>query len=875
MSASNLPYSEADLLVQGAPPPRRGRQLDTVAFPLGGIGTGMVSLGGWGQLRDWEIHNRPAKGAANRFAFFMLRCRHAERTVTKVLQGPVGGYYLGDGHTLGHNAGEGLPHFREVSFDGRFPIATVNLTDPEMPLDVELEAFSPFIPLNARDSSLPAAILVYRLTNPRRRTVEATLFGNLSNDCGDPKRHTRSNKARRAKGVEGLWLTTEEEAGEDPTLGTMALSTPLGDVGILPSWSGFQGHQLINHYWQLTAESDIFPPPAGKSGGVAGDTGTIAIDVSVAPGQTIEVPIFITWHFPVCRHWQAREEDGQDVTPTWQNWYATEWSDAWDVAAYVAKHYPRLRAETTLFRDSLFESTLPSPVLDAVSSQLSILKTPTCLRLTDGTFYGFEGCSNTCGCCEGSCTHVWNYAQALPFLFPDLQRSVREADWNNSLLDDGWVTFRMPLPLGTKATPNFFPAADGQMGTVIQVWREYLISGDLDWLKSIWPHCKQALEFAWVYWDADRDGLMEGLQHNTYDNEWYGPNTMCGSLYLAALRAGEELAKLVGDTDAAATYREVFESGSVLTDQTLYNGEYYEQQVEPGAAQAWPEAQRNLTTGRGTDSRMKLWPAWQFGKGCLSDQLLGQWYADQYELGDLYLPDHIDSTLQAIFRHNWKPSLSGHCCTLRVYAVDGEAGLLIATWPRGERPGDPFWFADEVWCGIEYQVASHLILRGQVTSGLAIVKGVRDRYTGERRNPWDEIECGHHYARSMASYSLLTSLSGFHYHAAEHRLAFDPKVSVSDFRAFFSVGSGWGMLGQRRDDNHLEATVQARYGRLDLNELQLGSLGSEPALTVVARLGQQPVKAEAEARDSAVMVRFPDGVELVPGRTLRVTVRRA
>ncbi len=854
-------YTRDELHDPQPPGPLTGRSLSQIAFPLGGLGTGMVSLGGWGQLRDWEIRNRPAKGFQIPQAFFTLHCDDGQRTVAKVLQGPFGGDHVGDGHTLGHHAGQGLPHFREVSFDGRFPIATVSLRDETVPLRVELEAFNPFIPLDDKDSGIPVAILIYRLTNPTRRHVTATVFGNLANVIGDPQRVTRVSKRRRAGGIAGLYLATDPPADGSPELGTMALATPLDGVKVLPNWATDHVHQWLNCFCNHVIEQGVLPRP-GKAAGSG--VGSIAVTVELAPGATVEVPMLIAWHFPRVGHWQQQEQDGCDCTPTWANWYAGVWRDAWDVAAYTAANLDRLRAETHRFRDALFASTVPGHVLDAVSSQMSILKTPSCLRLPDGTFYGFEGCSNTSGCCEGSCTHVWNYAQALPYLFPALQRSMREKHWEFSLLPDGWQTFRMPLPLGTPAGPTFFPAADGQMGSVAQIYREWLISGDDAWLKSIWPRCKQALEFAWVYWDADRDGVMEGLQHNTYDNEFYGPNTMMGSLYLAALRAAEEMARRLGDP-AADEYRRLFESGSKWTDEHLFNGDYYEQDVRPEALDPWPEAQRKIGA-RGMDSRFPDWPAWQFGKGCLSDQLIGQWYAAMLGLGDLYDRRHVKQALKSIFAHNWRAELHDHACRLRVYAVGDEPGLLIGTWPRGERPGEAFWFADEVWTGIEYQVASHLIYEGLVDEGLTIVKGVRDRYTGERRNPWNEIECGHHYTRAMASYGLLLALSGFRYRAADGHLDLDPKLDVDPFRTFFSVASGWGTITVKRG----EATtveVAPEYGQISVASIALPIKAS--AVKVTGRLGRRSLKATVERG----VLRLAEPAHVAAGESLVVTAK--
>ena len=248
---------------------------------------------------------------------------------------------------------------------------------------------------------------------------------------------------------------------------------------------------------------------------------------------------------------------------------------------------------------------------------------------------------------------------------------------------------------------------------------------------------------------------MEGMQHNTYDMEFYGPNTMMGSLYLGALRAAEEIARYLGEEDKANEYADLFARGSAFSDQKLFNGQYYEQIVNPDAHLSWPENLRQLAINHGMDDKFPRWPRWQFGKGCVSDQLIGQWYAEMLGLGALYKRSNVRKALQSVFRYNWLPDLTDHFCSLRVYALNQEAGLLIASWPKGERPGYAFWFADEVWCGIEYQVASHLIYEGLVGGRHRRGEGIRDRHRGDRRNPWDEFECGHHYARSLASYALL------------------------------------------------------------------------------------------------------------------------
>jgi len=845
VARKGIPYSRKDLHRRGPQPSYRGRRLDHIAFPLGGIGTGMVSLGGWGQLRDWEIRNRPAKGFTVPDSFVTLKVRQqGAEPITKVVQGPAGGDHIGGGGSMPRQSGEGLPHFRKVTFKGHFPFATVRFRDPDVPVRVTLEAFNPFIPLNADDSGIPVAIFLYKLRNVSSKPVSATLYANLTNVVGHPDPEGRVNEAREGLGMTGLYLTTSKHPRTSPRFGSMALVTTWEEAAVWPRWIG--GHGTVGKFWEAVAWGDEFPPPAGEL-----PTGTVAAHVELPANSEETIPFLITWHFPVFEHWRASHcEDGCERAATWRNYYATVWDDAWDVAEYVVSHYDRLYDETRRFHDSLFASTVPAHVLDAVSSQLSILKSPTCLRLEDGTLYGFEGCNDTSGCCEGSCTHVWNYAQALPYLFPSLQRSMLDAHLTYSMADDGFIQFRMPLPLGTEAKAGFLPAADGQNGLVMQAYREWLVCGDRVWLARVWPKVKLALEFAWKYWDADRDGVMEGVQHNTYDQEWWGPNTMTGSLYLGALRAGEELALAVGDTKAAAVYRKLFEKGSAWTDRHLFNGEYYEQQVNPKANDLWPEPYHG-TNDRGRDDRFPDWPRWQFGQGCLSDQLIGQWVAAMLGLGYLYDKRNVRKALRAIVRHNWRADLSDHPCTLRIYAVNDEAGLLIASWPHGGRPGYPFWFADEVWCGIEYQVASHL--------------------RGDRRNPWDEFECGHHYARSLASYGLLLALSGFRYSAPEQSVGFAPRLNAQDFRCFFGVDAAWGLYTQKVGEAKTELTLRVDYGDLPLARV-VTPLIKRKATAVRAVLSGQERGLALRRDTGGYAVVFDRPLVVGRGQILRITI---
>lgn len=844
---SRIPYPHDELFNAGKPKVYTGRKLDEIAFPLGGIGTGMISLGGWGQLRDFEIFNKPEKGLMFNYTFFTLYAKQGENEpVTRVIQGPVGGTYTAHGSGVTRLDGSGLPHFRECKFTGEFPFARMDFNDPKMPLQVSLEAFNPFIPLNDKDSSLPAAIFLFHLRNPTQETVSATLFANLENKIGHPEAGKGVIAFQEGENVSGLMMTTKKHEPESPRFGSLSLTTPWKDLNVQTHWFRGGWFDSLHKFWDqasINGELKENREPA-EADEKRTDVGSIGLKVSLKPGEKITLPVMITWHIPnFDKYWGNKA--------VWKNYYASLFSDAFDAADYIGANFERLETETRLFKSALFESTLPESVLDAVSSQISILKTTTCLRMPDGNFYGFEGCNPGSGCCEGTCTHVWNYAQALPYLFPALERSIRNTDYIYNLTDEGHMTFRMPLPLGTIASGSFHAAGDGQMGGILKVYREWLISGDDEWLRSIWSKVKMALEFAWKQWDADKDGVMEGVQHNTYDIEFHGPNTMMGSFYLGALRAGEEMARHLGENEKADEYKAIYESGKAWMDKNLFNGEWYRQEVRPG--------------GKKADVPIEEWPNYQYGEGCLSDQLIGQWYARMLGLGDLFNPDNVKKTMDSIFKYNWKSDLSEHPNPQRIYAINDEAGLLLCSWPKGGRPPLPFVYSDEVWCGIEYQVAAHLIYEGFIDEGLAVVKGVRDRHDGERRNPWNEFECGNHYARSMASYSVMLALSGFHYSAPAKSVSFAPCINEENFACFFSVDSGWGMYKQQLGKT-AKASINMIYGSLTLSEINLPFHAEKVSVTLAGK----EISAVLDKVSSGVVVKFVQPICVKTGDILSI-----
>ncbi|MDQ3700283.1 MAG: non-lysosomal glucosylceramidase [Chloroflexota bacterium] len=815
-------------------PTYSGAQLREIAFPLGGIGTGTVSLGGRGNLQDWEIFNRPAKGRSLPYTFFALWAQPAGGpAVARVLERKLLPPFVRD-RGLPPTQVAGLPRLDEAHFTGAYPFAQVEFEDAALPLEVTLEAFNPMAPLDEDASGLPVAIFRWRLRNPGPVPVAATLAFSLCNAVGydgvatfgtrptHPNFGANVNAWREEGSVRGLAMSAQQlpEGEASAGAGSLAVATPWESVTYMERWERAGWFDSLQAFWddfrddgRLPSRSAPDPSPPGST-----DIGTIGLCASIPPGGEVTLPLVLAWHFPHLTNYWNRN------TPVLGarlgNYYTTRHADAWDVARDVVTRLDTLRARTEAFRDALFGSTLPAEVLDAATSQMSIIRTTTCLRTEDGAFHAFEGCDDNAGCCPMDCTHVWNYEQTLAHLYPTLERSMRATDFRVNTRPSGRMSFRTLLPVASGELWDYKPAADGQMGSVLKLYREWQLCGDTEWLRGLWPGTKRAIEWAWTpgSWDADGDGVMEGEQHNTYDIEFFGPNTMCGTLYLGALLAATRMGEALGDDVFARRCREVYEAGRTKHDAELWNGEYYEQRVEVSAVHA-----DTLSAADWHPSPIKegeSQPRYQYGAGCLSDQLLGQWFCHVAGLGYVLPEPRVKGALRAIVRHNWRADLSDHESCQRTYALNDEAGLLLCSWPRGGRPAYPFPYADEVWTGIEYQVAAHCIYEGLVEEGLAIVRGVRARHDGARRNPWDEFECGHHYARAMASWSVLLALSGYHYSAPEKRLSFAPApqaIRNGTFRCFFSTGTAWGTVRVHGDDVTLDVTE----GTLDVREVEV------------------------------------------------------
>ena len=662
----------------------------------------------------------------------------------------------------GNNNGQeeilaGVPRFRDVGFEATYPFGRLRLADPQTPLTVEVEAFNPLIPGDTYASSLPFGLLTISVTNKTGSALDASLTFLATNfvGCDGVTFDLKDNvtEALETSGWKGMGWSKARDA-QTPQNGTMTVLCDARDVRVARRWGfrdrGWNGEQLgiideILEKGYILDDGEGQPCPPSPN-----DTWDSSVHamLKVGPKEKVTVRFLVTWCFP----WRNMKEYGWD----WKgpdgglirNHYATRFTDATDVAAKVVPQLDDYRERTARFTDSVLARKAPDSLKEAALFNLATLNSHTCFRIEDGTFMASEGCGGKTGCCHGSCTHVWNYEEATVNLFPDLHRSMLESHLKNGMTPEGAERFRLTLPMAQQTWGA--AAADGQMGLIVRVYEQYLTDKDEAWLRTYYPVAKTMLEYAWLPggWDADKDGVMEGYQHNTYDVEFVGPNPMCTGYYHAAMAALAKMGRLVGDDSFADGLDALRKRGREWVDRNLYNGEFYEQRIEVPAAKPAPHS----SLGGELDKKE---PVFQIGKGCLVDQLVGQYKANRVGLGTLFDSYHVRNAVHAVYKHNFLRNFRDHYNNMRTFATADEKGTLIASYPRGGRPKVPFPYWGECMTGFEYQAAVLLLDYGFKDEGLEMATAVRERHAGHNRNPFNEPECGSYYARAMAAWALL------------------------------------------------------------------------------------------------------------------------
>lgn len=971
--------------------------LKQMGMPIGGLFTGTLYLSGDGRLWHWDIFNAESLGIGKGEFEFEGRKHpysHGANFAYPLDSAPKfqQGFVIRSG---GKEVALDRTGFKDVSFSGEYPRAVVTFKNADLLVSAQLEAFSPFIPLDQDDSGLPLTMMQYRIKNEDSSALDIDVVGTLQNAICHHTKPIQSGIIRnktvqgdgftgvecsaesfnqspaKAKGREDIvfedfdrkavdrWVAegnafkdgifTSVKPGQINTYrapkleegqkqdrfaglkrtGTLtsqpfkierrfitaqvfgdynylqaglcvvvdgkkvaAMTGPAGNKAIPTSLDVSQFEGKMAHI-EIYDQASIREPHLNQQGGIGveqitfsdtpaaelvtleslADHGTMTLallgdgktdrasalrgksetaaeaglkdtligevgrSVTLAPGEEQVFTFAVSWFFPNYRNIHLRNE-------VVGRFYASRFNSSTEVTSYFAKNMDRLASQTRKWVDTWYDSTLPYWFLDRTMANTSTLATSTSLRFKDGRFWGWEGET----CCSGTCTHVWQYAQAVARLFPEIEKESRDK-YDFGVGQDpktGGINHRVNTSPGLVAD-------DGQLGRILSVYREHQMTTDDTFLKGIWPRVKQGMDFIIVQ-DKDQDGILEGPQRNTLDGEWNGKISWISSLYIAGLRACEAMANEVGDTAYAVHCKKLADSGSEKIKE-LFDGEYFIQDVDP------------TLTSASSD------------KGCLIDQVFGQSWAYWVGLGEIFDRKMQLSALRALYRYNFVPDMGPFREKFkqgRIYALAGDAGLLMCTWPKTQlRRQNGMIYFYEFMTGFEWQVASHMIYEGLdnpdlLEHGLAVSRAIHDRYSAEMRNPYNEIECGNHYARAMASYGTYQSMCGYQYHGPKRELSFAPRLTPEDFRAAFTVAKGWGSFAQKVINGTQSAEIDMRYGTLELQQLRLGQVKGTNATGASVTVNGKSVAAKFSLKDGHYIVSIDIPVRVNEGQRLAV-----
>ena len=798
-------------LDQGISGSKQDDTLKYIGMPVGGIACGTLVMDGAGQLYAWDIFGgrpwgiiqqeipipdgylgfrngrikkmRPLDGAN------YMNPPTVELFPAPVMQGFAIRVNGGREHILGSS------DWQTVEFTGRWPIGLVRYADASCPVEVQLEAFSPFIPLNVEDSKLPVSVMSYTVPNRSAASVAIEFDGWLG---------------KNEPGISVDEVAVEEIALENAT-------------GVVLEFAGASKQKQ---------RGTLGIAVMGKAERVTrGDASGLRVTAQLAPGESRTIPFLIAWQF------------GLDA-------YDHKFDSATAVINYVSENYKRLSSQTRSWVDTWNDTSLPQWFIDRAMASASTMQTAN-LQFAGDRFWAYEGI----GAGTGTCTHVWAYAQTMARLFPSLERNLREVtDFGLYQLPGGGVPFRP-----TKDKQKV--AIDGQCGIVLRSYREHLTSVNDEFLTRNWLTIKKAVEYLIEFdkQDGSYDGLLDGEQHNTLDAEWYGKVHVLCSLYLAALRAGEEMAIDISDAEFQSLCRTTYEMGSKNIEQ-LYNGEYYEQIEDPAHADAIG-----------------------VGPGVYIDQVYGQFWANQVGLGRLYNKNHIRSALNSIWKHNFLTDVGPFREVFRpgrFYAWKGDGGVLMCTWPRGGMREDhqkyfQYGYFNEVMSGFEHQLAAHMIAECDpdlTQKGLAIMRTIHDRYSPAKRNPYNEVEFSDFYARAMASYGSFLAACGFDYNGPAGIIGFDPVIHPENFRAAFTAAEGWGTFRQTIGQEQMRAELGVKWGTVRIQTLKLNP-GDLHVKQVEAKLTGEQLKTRLMHHDDGLSIEFDKPVVIEEAQTLSVLLQ--
>lgn len=821
---------------------------------LGGIGTGSIELRKDGLFHNWNIFNNQPFGYGPRhemdedsMLFFLVRYQvKGMEPRLKILQIPEG-YHIGTipNHV---NMFPWLSGVAETTYESRYPFVWMTFSDPDMPVDIEMEAWSPFIPHDVKNSSLPAAVFTLSATSKINKPVDVMIVATLRNAVGydDPNRYFVSRLEAK-----GNRKTTEMTCGgmdkKSPSYGTMSLSS------LSKSTTHHLGWEHRHPYYERlirelkfsniddTANRNNRDPKTKKT--KAGPRCFSSLGVSKQlprKGHSLDNTFVLTWDFP-----NHHGKDAKNVTAgdgslgAFEGHYHNNFfKSSLDVADYIALNLDSLYDDTLAFNEALYDSTLPEWMLDQINSNLNTFAASAWLN-KKGQF----------GVCEGlTPRQAWGPKGTIDVsiyglcstsaLFPELAKNMMlaHADLQKK---SGEVSH------GFKGGFGYFDGVDVVHSRldlpaqyVILALRCFFWTNDKAFLKKIWPSCKATLEYALRERDLNGDGMpdMEGCMC-TFDNfAMYGPASFIGTQWLAALSQAVEAAKVLGDKQAAERYGEVFERADKVFESELWNGNYY-------------RLYNNTKTKKD-----------QIDEGCLTDQMIGAWCNHLVGLPPVHQDSRRRKAMRSILRRNRK-----------------HIGISNCSWPEDKflHPvPDDCWDdqANACWAGSELAFTSFLFYEGMVKDALHTVHTVDERY---RRCGlyYDHQEFGGHYYRSMSAWGILNGVLGLTIN--QNCYGFAPALHESEQKILFGHADGMAHFITQRTKTGDTVSLEILSGKFIAREISLKLPGNSTQAVASIRAAGKAVGKSAYAtaeQGGKLVIRFRRPLSVPAGKKLEIKI---
>lgn len=821
-------------------------ELQYIGMPIGGIFTGTVYLGGDGRLWLWDIFNENQNGIDPKTIEWGMDLHVGKKVrpqdgsayvqpakdIRPIEQGFAFKIISGKKTTIKKLEAS---DWDEILFEATYPMAKVHYIDHRLGLDITASIYSPFIPLDEKNSGIPCTIYSFSVKNKTAKDVSVSILGWLENKImhkSKKETDTRQNAFESFSNCHiansSIQLNGSYNQQMLPDYGTMAIGALHAKCNAntsftLPVVAESFSQQNISTTTKTVSEGPLL--------------NSVSTKYTIRGGQTIKADFIIGWHFANLKLNPLIEGKGR--------FYNQQFKNAVEVVKFVASNFAELSTNTALWRQTWYDSTLPWWFLERTFLNISTLATTTSHRFDSGRFYAWEGV----GCCEGTCMHVWQYAQAMGRIFPGIERDTRErVDLGLSLTANGMIYYRGEV---VKTA-----AIDGQAGTILRIYREHKMSSDKSFLKKNWEKIKLATTWV-INQDKNKDGMEDTPIENTLDAVWDGEIAWLVGLCIAAAKAGEQMAIEMGDTPFANICATYVASGTKNMEEKLFNGEYFIHKPDE------------------IKGREKLGSY----NTCHIDQVYGQSWAHQVGLGRILNKEKTMSALRALWKYNFTPDVGPYIKERRgwrPYALAGEGGMVMNTNPSneakpyGENTTWQLGYFHECMSGFEHQVASHMMAEGMTDEALVLTRMIHDRYHAAKRNPFNEIECSDHYARAMASYGTFISACGFDYDGPNGSIKFAPKLNPHKCKVPYTAASGWGSYEQNQNEQNFTAKLNVAYGSLRLNKIAV-----EPSLKVTKakiNVGDTIISGKLTKKDQAYQFEFENTVELKKGQVLQINL---